>query len=79
MALLNNYELEKSSIVANSLMNRERRIAGSNRYTKELRFDPIQLLKRRMETEQQGERPRVGVGKKPTKRKGVRGTRLSES
>lgn len=43
--LLKDAELERSSIVANCWMNRERGLYGTNSYCKELRFDPIQFLK----------------------------------
>ena len=49
MVLLNNEELEKSSIVANSLMNRERGVLGTNSYASELHFNPIHFLKKSME------------------------------
>ena len=39
MKLLENKELENTSVVANSLMNRERNLIGGNSYKKELKFD----------------------------------------
>lgn len=42
--LLNNIQLERSSIVANSQMNRERNLSGSNSYEKELNLNPINYL-----------------------------------
>lgn len=40
--------LEKSSIVANSLMNRQRKCSGGNSYQKELSFDILEFLKNRL-------------------------------
>ncbi len=51
--LLNNFALEQSSIVANSLMNRERRCLGGNSYEKELSFNIIEFLRRRIGSEKQ--------------------------
>jgi 2-polyprenyl-3-methyl-5-hydroxy-6-metoxy-1,4-benzoquinol methylase len=42
--LLNSRDLEKSSVVANSLMNRERKAIGSNSYQHELGFNPIEYI-----------------------------------
>jgi SAM-dependent methyltransferase len=47
--LLNNQALERSSVVANSLMNRERGIVGGNSYTKELAFNPLNFLQTRLQ------------------------------
>jgi SAM-dependent methyltransferase len=44
MKLLEDDALEKSSIVANYRMNRQRTLTGSNGYTKEIRFNPLELL-----------------------------------
>jgi SAM-dependent methyltransferase len=44
LTLLNNIQLERSSIVANSQMNRERNLFGSNSYEKELNLNPITYL-----------------------------------
>ena len=46
-SLLDNDALERSSVVANSLMNRERRCIGDNSYQKELSFDGLAFLKSR--------------------------------
>ncbi|MHC5537581.1 class I SAM-dependent methyltransferase [Singulisphaera rosea] len=47
MELLRDAELERSSVVANCRMNRERNLVGSNGYGKELGFDPLGFLKER--------------------------------
>jgi len=44
MKLLDDDALERSSTVANCQMNRQRTLVGSNGYTKELRFNPLDLL-----------------------------------
>lgn len=44
LILLNKQQLEKSSIVANSQMNRERNLVGSNSYEKELCLNPLFYL-----------------------------------
>lgn len=44
MKLLLDTELEKSAVVANCRMNRQRDLHGSNGYDVELRFDPVQFL-----------------------------------
>ncbi|HNB72100.1 MAG TPA: SAM-dependent methyltransferase, partial [Acidobacteriota bacterium] len=44
MKFLNLDDLEQSSIVANSLMNRERNVAGTNSYQKDLRFDVLNFI-----------------------------------
>lgn len=49
MNLQNNDSLERSSIVANSRMNRERKAIGVNSYEKELLFSPIDFLVNRIE------------------------------
>lgn len=51
--LLDNETLERSSIVANSLMNRERRCSGKNSYQQEIGFNPLKFLQKRLETEAQ--------------------------
>jgi SAM-dependent methyltransferase len=51
--LLDESILEQSSIVANSLMNRERRCLGGNSYEKELSFEILEFLKKRIEGEEQ--------------------------
>lgn len=53
MMLLDAQTLEKSSTVANSLMNRERNCVGGNSYAKELFFNPLEYLKNRLQTEEQ--------------------------
>lgn len=44
MGLMDDASLERSSIVANSRMNRERNAVGVNSYEKELGFSPVQYL-----------------------------------
>lgn len=48
MKLVENKELENSSIVANSLMNRERNLIGGNSYKKELRFEIVNYLQEKL-------------------------------
>jgi SAM-dependent methyltransferase len=48
MDLLDADRLERSAVVANCRMNRERGLAGSNGYDRELGFDPIAFLKDRL-------------------------------
>lgn len=50
MTLLDEETLERSSVVANSRMNRERGAAGVNSYERELGFDPIEHLRTRLTT-----------------------------
>ena len=50
MRLLGNDELERSAVVANCRMNRERNLLGSNGYDRELRFNPLDFLKQRIAT-----------------------------
>jgi SAM-dependent methyltransferase len=47
MKLNSDDELERSAVVANCRMNRERRLTGSNGYSKELSFKPLDFLKGR--------------------------------
>ncbi len=47
MDFLGDDELERSSIVANCRMNRERDLAGSNGYDRELGFNPLDFLRGR--------------------------------
>src|SRR5579883_3489153 len=47
MPLLGDDELERSPIVANCRMNRERDLAGSNGYDRELGFKPLDFLRGR--------------------------------
>jgi len=42
--LLNDNSLERSSVVANCQMNRQRTLTGSNGYAKELRLNPLDVL-----------------------------------
>lgn len=51
--LLDNSALACSSIVANSLMNRERGCTGGNSYEKELALNPIAFLMQRLQTQEQ--------------------------
>lgn len=44
MKLLSDEVLEQSAVVANCRMNRERALAGSNGYARELGFNPVDLL-----------------------------------
>ena len=50
MRLLGNEALERSAVVANCRMNRERDLLGSNGYDRELGFNPLDLLKERTAT-----------------------------
>jgi SAM-dependent methyltransferase len=43
--LLDNDDLEKSGVVANCQMNRERQLTSSNGYERELRFQPLDFLR----------------------------------
>ena len=45
MNLIEDGTLEKSSVVANCCMNHERNLHGSNGYDKELRCDPLDVLR----------------------------------
>jgi SAM-dependent methyltransferase len=47
MKLLSERALERSAVVANCRMNRERSLVGSNGYAKELGFQPLEFLKER--------------------------------
>ena len=51
MKLLDVEKLERSSVVANCLMNRERQAFGDNSYEKELHFDLLEFLNERAGTE----------------------------
>jgi SAM-dependent methyltransferase len=42
--LLDTVALERSAVVANRAMNRERQLAGVNSYTRELGFNPVDVL-----------------------------------
>ena len=48
MTLLGDDELERSAVVANCRMNRERNLTGSNGYEKEIGFAPLEFLKARL-------------------------------
>src|SRR3954463_12349536 len=45
MRLLSDETLERSAVVANCRMNRERDLVGTNGYDKELGFNPLDVLK----------------------------------
>jgi len=47
MGLLGDDELERSGVVANCRMNRERDLAGSNGYAREVGFNPLDFLEGR--------------------------------
>lgn len=47
MGILDDAELERSAVVANCRMNRERGLVGSNGYDRELGFDPLAFLNAR--------------------------------
>ncbi|HEY7547846.1 MAG TPA: methyltransferase domain-containing protein [Blastocatellia bacterium] len=51
--LLDDIALERSWVVANSLMNRERGCAGGNSYAKELALNPIEFLRQRLSARNQ--------------------------
>jgi predicted TPR repeat methyltransferase len=53
MKLLGNDELERSAVVANCRMNRDRRLTGSNGYAKELGFNPLDFLGKRVDLDGQ--------------------------
>jgi SAM-dependent methyltransferase len=44
MRFLNEQQLEQSGVIANCRMNRERNLTGSNGYSKEIGFNPLDLL-----------------------------------
>ena len=48
MDLLTDDELERSAVVANCRMNRERDLTGSNGYDREIGFDPLDFLRERV-------------------------------
>jgi SAM-dependent methyltransferase len=50
MRLLGDDELERSAVVANCRMNRERNLLGSNGYDRELGLNPLDFLKQRIAT-----------------------------
>ena len=47
MKLLSDDELERSAVVANCRMNRERDLTGSNGYSRDLGFNPLDFLRER--------------------------------
>jgi SAM-dependent methyltransferase len=51
-SLLTDEELEASEVVANCLMNRQRQLVGSNSYTKELGFNPLNFLTNRIQNQE---------------------------
>lgn len=53
MKLLDDDELERSAIVANCRMNRERDLIGSNGYSRELGFNLLDFLRGRMASDRQ--------------------------
>lgn len=53
MELLDDDLLERSDVVANCCMNRERSLTGSNGYAKELGFDPLRRLQEKAATDGQ--------------------------
>jgi SAM-dependent methyltransferase len=52
MMLIDDEQLERSAVVANCRMNRERNLDGSNGYEKELGFSPLEFLKERIKHRQ---------------------------
>ncbi|WP_245617461.1 class I SAM-dependent methyltransferase [Amycolatopsis taiwanensis] len=48
VGLLDDVTLERSAVVANCAMNRERQLAGVNSYTRELGFNPVDVLAARL-------------------------------
>ncbi|MER6596142.1 class I SAM-dependent methyltransferase [Micromonospora purpureochromogenes] len=48
VALLDTTALERSAVVANNAMNRERQLAGVNSYARELGFNPVDVLTDRL-------------------------------
>lgn len=50
MNLLDDETLERSAVVANCRMNRERVLVGSNGYDKELGLNPLGFLRERLTT-----------------------------
>ncbi|MEH0828682.1 MULTISPECIES: class I SAM-dependent methyltransferase [unclassified Micromonospora] len=48
VALLSTAALERSAVVANNAMNRERQLAGVNSYARELGFNPVDVLTDRL-------------------------------
>jgi SAM-dependent methyltransferase len=52
-SLLDDNGLEKSEVVANAVMNRQRGLSGGNSYAKELGFNPIEFLRRRLSVQKE--------------------------
>jgi SAM-dependent methyltransferase len=50
--LLDDAELERTEVVANAIMNRQRNLTGGNSYAKELGFNPLDFLQARFATHQ---------------------------
>jgi SAM-dependent methyltransferase len=50
MRLIGDDELERSAVVANCRMNRERNLVGSNGYEQEIGLNPLDFLKQRIAT-----------------------------
>src|SRR5579872_3608192 len=50
---LDELALERSEVVANSAMNRDRGLHGGNSYEKELGFDPAAFLRERLQSQPQ--------------------------
>jgi hypothetical protein len=46
--LLDDDALERSTVVADCTMNRERQLVGPNSYARELRFNPLDRLRARL-------------------------------
>jgi SAM-dependent methyltransferase len=55
--LLDRDRLEQSAVVANSTMNRGRRCVGSNSYSQDLGFNPIEFLTARLQANVQANSP----------------------
>lgn len=51
MCLLDEDALERSSVVANAGMNRERGLSGVNSYARDLAFDPLDHLRQRLQAQ----------------------------
>ncbi len=51
MNLLSDDQLERSAVVANCRMNRERNLLGSNGYDRELGFNPLTFLRERSQSQ----------------------------
>ncbi len=51
MTFMHDDELERSAVVANSRMNRERNLTGSNGYAREIGFNPVEFIRERVSPE----------------------------